>query len=105
HTGDRDYWSGVMQEMMLQGAQFGADEQDVILRYLETQFPPRIDVNLAPARALETQLGFTAAEAAAIVSHRTTFGPLRSIDALKAIAGLDAAKVAGLARRLLFAEN
>lgn len=103
HTGDRDYWDGIVQEMALQGAQFGADEQEVILSYLETQFPPRIDVNLAPARVLETQLGFTVDEASAIVAHRTTHGPLQSLEALKGISGIDAVKVDRLVRRLLFA--
>jgi hypothetical protein len=102
HSGDASYWDGIVYDMTLQGAQVTGEEKASVVGYLSSQFPPRIDVNLAGASALQAQLGFTAEQAAAIVAHRAANGPFSSIDALKKVAGLPADKVDAVSRRLTF---
>lgn len=102
HAGERNYWERIVQDMTLQGAQFTSEEQDEILGYLASQFPPKIDVNLVPARTLETQLRFSPEEAAAIVAYRTANGPFGSIEALRKVPGLAAEKIDAVKRRLVF---
>lgn len=102
HAGDRAYWDGIVYDMTLQGAQLSPAEQEDVLAYLSGQFPPKIDVNLAPARVLETQLDFSPAEAAAIVAHRAAHGPYESIEALREVPGVAPAKIEAASRRLLF---
>jgi hypothetical protein len=102
HAGDRAFWENIVYDMTLQGAQFSPDEQEAILGYLSSQFPPKIDVNLVPVRALETQLKFSAAEAAAIVAYRAANGPFDSIEALRRVPGIPAEKIDAISRRLLF---
>src|SRR5690606_5866290 len=70
HSGERDYWDRIVQEMTLHGAQFTGDEQEEMVTYLAAQLPTKIDINLLNQRLLETRLDFTAAEAAAIVAWR-----------------------------------
>ncbi len=101
HAGDRAYWDGIVYDMTLQGALLSPAEQADVIAYLAGQFPPKIDINLVSADVLEAQLEFSAAEAAAIVAYRTARGPYASIDALRQVPGVAAAKIDAAGRRLL----
>ena len=86
--------TGVMQEI------------NAVLEYLVKHFPaeevPRINVNKAEAIDLESGLSLTRSEAAAIIQYRTQNGSFKSIEDLKKVPGVDAAKIEAKKDRLTF---
>ncbi|SPF35982.1 conserved hypothetical protein [Candidatus Sulfopaludibacter sp. SbA4] len=63
---------------------------------------PRINVNKARAIELESGLTLKRSEAAAIVDYRTKHGDFKSIEDLKKVPGIDAAKIEAKKDRLTF---
>ena len=80
-----------------------------MLDYLAAHFAseeiPRINVNKARAIELESGLTLRRSEAAAIVEYRTKNGPFRSVEDLKKVPGVDAAKIDAKKDRLSFDEK
>jgi competence protein ComEA len=86
-------WSELVDKMVGEGAN-GTDEQlAAIVDYLSTHFGKTINVNKATAKELQSELSFSKDEAEAIVRIRTDKGNFKSLDELKAIPGIDAAKI------------
>ena len=81
-------------------AQSRPDYPTAILDYLDTHYS-LIMVNTAPAKELATKLDVPAEVAAAIVSARES-AKIASIDELKKIPGIDAAKLDARKDRLIF---
>jgi competence protein ComEA len=86
------------------GAVASDEEFTEILEYLVKNFPANapINVNKATASQLESGLGFTSAEAEAVVQYRGKNGDFKTIDDLKKVPNLDAKKVDAKKDRLTF---
>lgn len=99
-------WTDTISKMIDQGAE-GTDAQfNAILQYLVKNFGPenasKINVNKAPAKDLETQLGITTKEAESIVKYRDEKGAFKEIDDLKKVPELDFKKIEAKKDRLAF---
>ena len=103
---DRAGWQGTMDKMINLGAKGTEKDFAVVLDYLAEHFPaddvPRINVNKCRAIDLESALSLRRSEAAAIVEYRGKNGPFKSIDDLKKVPGVDAAKIEAKKDRLAF---
>ena len=95
HLG-KDGWTDTISKMIDQGAE-GTDAQfNAILTYLVKNFGPettKVNINKAPSKDLETQLGITPKEADAIVKYRDEKGAFKEIDDLKKVPDLDFKKI------------
>ena len=97
----REEWSKTLDEMGANGAQGTEEEWNSILEYLDKHFS-LIMVNTAPAKELASKLDVTAEIADAIVRIRAEKGKFKSIDDLKQVPGLDAARLDARKDRLIF---
>jgi len=78
--------------MIQRGAQGSDDEFAEIVDYL-TNTLSKINVNQATAEQLQSGLGLSEKEATAILHYRDEKGDFKTIDDLKKVAGVDAAKI------------
>jgi competence protein ComEA len=104
---DRAGWEATIDKMVNLGAKGTDQELDAVLDYLSKNYPPaatddRVNVNKARAIELESAIGLRRSEAAAIVAYREKNGPFKSIDDLKKVPGVDAAKIEAKKDRLAF---
>ncbi|MEO8372798.1 MAG: helix-hairpin-helix domain-containing protein [Candidatus Solibacter sp.] len=105
HRQSRDEWVSTIQKMMASGAEGTEDQFMAVLQYLTKNFGPvaaKISINQAPAAELETGLGITAKEAAAIVAYRTDKGAFKALDDLKKVPDLDFKKIEAQKDRVAF---
>ena len=105
HRQSRDEWVSTIQKMMASGAEGTEDQFTAVLQYLTKNFGPaaaKISINQAPASELESGLGLTAKEAAAIVTYRTDKGAFKAIDDLKKVPDLDFKKIEAQKDRIAF---
>ena len=88
-------WESKVIEMLQEEPGVTAQERAAIVEYLSTNFKPggKIYVNKAAAKDLETALDLSSKDAEAIVRYRNERGSFRTLDDLKKVPGLDAAKV------------
>src|ERR1700675_1597109 len=86
----REEWGAVVGEMAADGAQATGAEFNEIVDYLATYFPkiPKINVNKATAKDLESGLELSAKDAEAIVHYREDKGPLKSVEDVKKSPGV-----------------
>jgi competence protein ComEA len=95
--------------MVSLGAKTTDRETSAVIDYLAAHFAaeevPRINVNKARAIDLESGLTLRRSEAAAIIEYRTKNGPFKSVDDLKKVPGIDAAKIEAKKDRLIFDEK
>ncbi len=103
---DRDAWQATMNKMVGLGAKGTDKEFQLVVDYLAKNYPgeeaSKIDVNQAEAIEFESGLSLKRSEAAAIIQYRTKHGNFKSIEDLKKVPGIDAAKVEAKKDRLLF---
>ena len=103
---DRAAWQATMDKMVALGAKGTQKDFDAIVDYLAKTYPgeevPKIKVNEARAIELESGLSLTRSQAAAIIQYRTRNGAFKSIEDLKKVPGIDAAKIEARKDRLLF---
>jgi competence protein ComEA len=106
---DRAGWAATVDKMVSLGAKATDKETEAVIDYLAAHFAaeevPRINVNKARAIDLESGLTLKRSEAAAIIAYRTKNGPFKSIDDLKKVPGIDAAKIEAKKDRLVFEEK
>jgi competence protein ComEA len=106
---DRAGWEATVNKMVSLGAKATDQETGAVIDYLAAHFAaedvPRINVNKARAIDLESGLTLRRSEAAAIIEYRTRNGPFKSIDDLKKVPGIDAAKIEAKKDRLIFDEK
>ena len=90
--------------MLQEEPEVTADERRQIVDYLTTSFKPggRIYINLAGAADLAKLLDVPPQESERLVRHRTEKGPFTNVDAVKAVAGITAAKIDARAKDLEF---
>src|ERR1700685_3698549 len=103
---DRAGWEATVDKMVSLGAKATDKETETVIDYLAAHFAaeevPRINVNKARAIDLESGLTLRRSEAAAIIEYRTKNGPFKSIDDLKKVPGIGAAKVEAKKNRMAF---
>src|SRR6202453_2790137 len=106
---DRAGWEATVDKMVSLGAKATDKETGAVIEYPAAHFAaeevPRINVNKARAVDLESGLTLRRSEAAAIIEYRTKNGPFKSIDDLKKVPGIDAAKIEAKKDRLIFEEK
>jgi competence protein ComEA len=103
---DRAGWQTTMDKMVTLGAQGSDKEFKTVVDYLAKYYPaedvPRINVNTCRAIDLESGLTLRRSQAAAVIEYRTKNGPFKSIEDLKKVPGIDAAKIEAKKDRLVF---
>ena len=103
---DRAGWQATMDKMSSLGMKATDEEALAVLNYLSEHYPaatiPRINVNKARAIDLESGLSLLRSQAALIVEYRTRHGDFKSIEDLKKVPGVDAAKIEAKRDRLTF---
>lgn len=103
---DRDGWQQTLDKMVALGAVVTEKEYYAILDYLAKNYPgeelPKLNVNKATAIELESRLTLPRSQAAAIIDYRTRNGVFKSIDDLKKVPGVDAAKIEAKKDRITF---
>jgi competence protein ComEA len=103
---DRAAWQATIDKMVALGAKGTQKDFDAIVDYLAKTYPgeevPKIKVNEARAIELESGLSLTRSQAATIIQYRTRNGDFKSIEDLKKVPGIDAAKIEAKKDRLLF---
>jgi competence protein ComEA len=97
----KDEWRTKIGDMARLGAEASDQEFEDILTYLVASFSP-IPVNIAAADELTETLGISREAASALVAYRTEHGSFKSIDDIKQVQGVDAAKVDARRDRLSF---
>jgi len=101
----RDGWSQIVLNMVQRGAQGTDDEFADIVDYLTNTVSveaAKINVNKATAKQLQTGLEISDKDADAILQYRQANGDFKTIDDLKKVPGLDAAKVDAKKAKLIF---
>ena len=101
-TGSADIWQSVADDMKSRGADATDADFRAIVQYLAKYFGPPVHINTDAAASLQSSLGLTADEAAAIVKYRTDKGPFKEWADVMKVPGLDASKLAGLQNRIKF---
>ncbi len=129
--GTEDDWSNTVSNMIGKGADISDDDADTLIQYLAAHFGPSspkpgeaaqpdqgtaatppganeagekdsVNVNKAPAAELESKLGLTEAEAAALIHYREQKGDFKSVQELSSVPGLDAAKIRSQQSKITF---
>lgn len=94
---DRDGWKTTVNKMISLGAQGTEQEFAVVIDYLAAHYAaeglPPLNVNHAKAIDFETRLSLRRSQAAAIIDYRAKHGDFKSIEDLKKVPGVDAAKI------------
>ncbi len=101
----RDEWGDKISHMVELGAKGSEAEFYQVLDYLSVHFsnaPPKVNVNKASAQDIETMLQLTGKEAAALVHYREQNGKFKTLDDVKKVPGLDAAKLDSAKDRVVF---
>jgi competence protein ComEA len=103
---NRAGWQATMDKMIALGAKGTQKDLDAIVDYLAAAYPgeevPKIKINEARAIELESGLSLPRSQAAAIVAYRSKNGDFKSMEDLKKVPGVDAAKIEAKKDRLLF---
>ena len=77
-----------------------------MIDYLARTFPaeeiPRLNVNTATQIEFESRLSLKRSEAAAVIQYREKNGPFKTIEDLKKVPGIDAAKIEAKKDRITF---
>jgi len=94
---DRAAWQQTMDKMVSLGAEMTEEDYNTVLDYLAKNYPgeevPKLNINKATAIDFESRLTLPRSQAAAIIEYRTRNGPFKTIDDLKKVPGVDAAKI------------
>ena len=97
----REEWSKTLDEMAANGAQATDEEWNQILEYVDKNYS-LILVNKSDPKRLANQLDVAESAAEAIVKYRDEHGRIASLDDLKTIPTLDAAKLEAMKDRFVF---
>jgi competence protein ComEA len=103
---DREGWQRTVDKMVALGAKGTDEELYAVIEYLAKNFPadevPKINVNTAEAIDLESGLSLRRSQAAAVIQYRQRNGDFKSIEDLKKVPGIDAAKIEAKKDRITF---
>jgi competence protein ComEA len=97
-------WDAKVTEMLQEEPDITPGEIAAIVEYLSSNFKPggKIYINMATAKDLETALRLSAKDAEAIARYREAQGRFKTLDDLKKVPGLDAAKIEAKKSQLTF---
>ena len=97
-------WEAKVIEMLQEEQDVTAEERAAILEYLVATFKPggKIYVNIIAEKDLQSLLEISAKDAQLIVGYREQKGAFKSLDDLKKVPGVDAAKIDAKKDRLAF---
>ena len=103
----REGWGAVVENMIQRGAVGPQDEFYDVVDYLAANFSKtspavKININKATAQDLRNTLQLPEKQAAAIVHERDEKGAFKSIEDLKKVPGVDAAKIDASKNRIEF---
>ena len=98
----KDDWQPIVDDMRGRGADGSDADFKLIVDYLGHYFGATVFINKAPASEIESELGLTSAEAAAIVNYRQANGDFKDIADMRKVRGLDTKKLEPIQSRLLF---
>jgi len=101
HAQTAGEWADTLANMAQLGAEGTQEEWRLIEQYLDAQLA-MIAINKAAADEIRRTVGVSEAVAQAIVTFRREHGNFKSIDDLKNVPGLEAAKVDARKDRLIF---
>jgi competence protein ComEA len=101
-NGSAEIWQSVIDDMKSRGADATDDEFKGIVQYLAKFYGPPVHINTDAAKDLQTNLGITDADAAAIVKYRTDNGTFKEWADIAKVPGFDASKIAGLKQRIKY---
>jgi len=94
---DRAGWQATVDKMMALGARAPDKDVAAVVEYLAANFPgdqlPKLNVNQAAAIDFESRLSLRRSEAAAVLAYRARNGLFKSIEDLKRVPGINAAKI------------
>jgi competence protein ComEA len=103
---DRDGWQITLTKMAAMGTKGTDAEFKAVLDYLTKYYPadevPPLNVNEAAAIELESRLGLRRSQAAAVIAWREKNGKFTSIEDLKKVPNIDAAKVDAKKDQIVF---
>jgi competence protein ComEA len=103
---DRAGWSATMTKMVTLGMKAPEKDMQAAFEYLVAHYPadevPKLNINQAEAIDIESALSLKRSQAAAVIQYRNQNGPFKSIDDLKKVPGIDAAKIEAKKDRLTF---
>jgi competence protein ComEA len=103
---DKTGWARTVEKMVAFGMTATEAEVGLVVEFLAKNYPaeevPRIRVNQAAAIDFESAFGLRRSQASAIIKYREANGPFKSIDDLKKVPGIDAAKIEAKKDRLIF---
>ena len=103
---DRAGWQATLNKMSGLGMKATDDEMQAVLDYLSLHYPaetlPPINVNKARAIDMESGLSLLRSQAVLIIQYRDKHGDFKSIEELKKVPGVDAAKIEAKKDRLTF---
>jgi competence protein ComEA len=94
-------WHDVVDQMVQMGAS-GTEEQFEQVRQFLARNYSKVDANKAPAAELAAVLDVMPDVGEAIVKFRTANGPFKTLDDLKQVPGIDAAKLDARRTRITF---
>ena len=102
HT--REEWEEVVTKMVNAGATGSDEDFNLVVDYVTEHFPKlaKVNVNKASVSELAESLGLTSKEANAIVGYREKNGAFKSLDDLKKVPEVDAAKIEAKKAQLQF---
>ena len=101
-AGGTDIWQSVVDDMKSRGADGTDADFKAIVTYLAKYYGPPVKINTDTAASIQTNLGLTEAEAAAIVKYRTDKGNFKVWADLAKVPGLDVSKINGLKARIKY---
>ena len=103
---DRAGWQDTVAKMAGLGMTAKDSDLKIVVDYLSEHYPadaiPKLNVNKASAIELESALTLRRSQSAAVIEYRKEHGPFKSIEDLKKVPGIDAAKIESHKDRLAF---
>jgi competence protein ComEA len=94
---DRAAWQSTVDKMAGLGMKATPTEITAAIDYLAAHYPASemlpLDINIARAIEFESVLSLPRSQSAAIIQYRSKNGPFKTIDDLKKVPGVDAAKI------------
>lgn len=102
---ERETWGAITEDMVQRGAVGTDEELYQVVDYLATNFSKtspvmKLNINKATAKDFQAGLRLTEKQAAAVIHEREEKGGFKSVDDLKKVPGIDAAKIEANKNRL-----
>ena len=94
-------WTETVNNMIANGARGTAEQFDGVMRYLARNFT-RVNVNAASVGEIAPVLDLSEKAAQAVVEYRARHGKFASLEDLRKVPGLDAAKLQSRSARISF---